>query len=362
MPPYRYRQTPPPTEGGPTSPEELAAQLGIDLSAMGSGSDPFDIFTEGASPDSQVGSGYIPPAPLGDNTRPQSRFTGDDSKTRGVTPQSILDTFGLGPEKDRDGGITYTSIAKLLKRFYQLSPDHIRRVQAMLYAGGFYGDVDVTDIRWGDHDEASFSAWAELLARTAKLNAAGQDVTYTDVLAQAATDAGIDLDILGDLFEEGSEEAIEDYLDRTTGEGDLIQITLSDPNSLRATMDQAASAVLGRRATPAEQQMLISAIHGIQRQGQAAMQGKPGLFAQQLEGDLSGNTDIPGSLGFGDEFPSGGGDTIIEYAPPDEAATAEALLREQNPGEAGAHDVANQVANLLQLLNAPVDVPRLTVG
>lgn len=368
MPPNRYRQTPPKNEDGPQSVEELAEELGIDPSVLeGGAADPYAIFTGGLNPNDPVGDRYIPPSPATPQTRPaRPGFTGDDSRTPTESGGGLLDfewvrELAFGDGVGEEGGLKYATVGELLKRFYQLDPNHIRRIQAMLYAGGFFGNVDVTDIRWGEHDEASFSAWAGLIERTAKLNAAGKDITFSDVMAEAATAAGIDLEVLGDLMEEGDEDALEQYLDQAAGEGDLIQITLSDPNGLRATMDQAASAVLGRRATPEEQQLLISTIHGIQRSGQLAMQGKGGTYSGQLEGDLSGSTDVAGALGFDDSFPNGG-DTIVEYAPPDEGATAEALLRQQNPAEAGAHDVANQVANLLQLLDAPVDVPSITVG
>jgi hypothetical protein len=63
------------------------------------------------------------------------------------------------------------------------------------------------------------------------------------------------------------------------------------------------------------------------------------------------------AAGFGNTMLEAG-DVVTEYVPPNEEATAEALARRQNPAEAGAHDIAVQFANLLDMLPAPVNVPR----
>lgn len=323
--------------------EEMEA-AGIDPAIlMGGGESSFDIFMGDVTAQDRVGERFRPPRPPG--SRP------------GASPGGLGGAIGGQPP---DTGLQYSTVGALLQRFYRLSPENLRRIQALLFAGGFFGQADVTDVRWGEHDENSFSAWAGLIQRTARFNAAGEDVTYSQVLDQAAEAAGIDPEILGDVL--GDEADLEEYLAGAQEQGDFIQIMLSDPNGLRSTIDQVASSVLGRRANADEQRMFISFIHGIQRQGQTAIQrGQAGAQAAvQLGGDLSGQIDVAGELGYGDDMPTAG-DTIVEYAAPDEAASAEALIREQNPEEAGAHDVALQVANLLELLNAPVNVPRLTV-
>lgn len=345
----------------------------MDLSGMlgeGAGGDPYGIFTGSATASDPVGDRYIPPATAGGRpqTRPRPGFTGDEGGSPGgimggidAVAQALRDKLSGRDEVGDEGGVQYSTVGELLKRFYSMDPDRRRRLQALLYAGGFFGEADVDQIHWGEADEESFSAWAQLIARTARMNAAGEETTFTDVLTEAATAAGIDLEVLGNLFGEGDEDDLEAYLDQATGQGDLVQLMLSDPNGLRQTIDRSASAVLGRRATPQEQQAFISMIHGIQTQGQLALQQYRGPFSGTLGGDLSGETDVSAELGYNDAFPAGG-DTVVSYAAPDEAATADALLRQQNPGEAGAHDVALQVANFLELLNVPVDVPRITVG
>ena len=334
----------------PQIPPELVEQLnelGIDPNVLieggGGGGSGFDVFMGEIGVDQRVATQYRPPPPPpGVGGRP------------GASPPGLGGQIGA----PQPGGMQYSTVGQLLQRFYRMSSSHMRRIQALLYAGGFYGDMDVTDVRWGEADEDSFAAWAQLIQRTARFNAAGEDITYTQVLDRAAESAGLDPETFNDVFRSGDDAALEDYLDSETGQGDLIQIMLSDPNALRATADRAATAALGRRANPAEQQMIISVIHDIQRRGQTAIQR--GQATATLGGDYSGSVDVPSELGLGNDFPTAG-DSVVEYAAPDEAATAEALLRQQNPGEAGAHDVAIQYANLLQMLGAPVDVPRLTV-
>lgn len=314
--------------------EQLAEEFGIDPSQLGGlgaeQQDPYAIF-EGVQTTDQVGV----------QSRPDYRV-GPPLDAQGRTRSRIY----TGSE------LVTASVGEVLKKFYQLSPTTLRRMQALLFAGGFFGDAEIDDIAWGQHDDVSFSAWAGAVARTARLNAAGKDVTYQQVIGDAAWAAGLDPETLGDVLESGDDKSLEDLLGGLAGgEGQQIDVMLSDPNALRATMDRAASAVLGRKANAAEQRMFISMIHDVQRSGQIAVQKGEGVEI---------GTDPAAMAGF-DDTPLQAGDVVTQYTPPAEEADAEAFARQQNPAEAGAHDIAIQFANLLEMLPAPVNVPRLTL-
>lgn len=325
--------------------EQLAREFGLDPSQLGGAgqANPYGIFLGGLTGEEQVVSG-VDLAPPGRVPIPPNLFGRE------------REAYATAHRDDEREGVVYSTSGDLLKAFYKMTPSVLRRMQALLFAGGFYGNLEVTDVPWGEHDEASFAAWAQAIARTARINAAGRPLTHSQVISEAATAAGLDPGDLAEALEAG-DAGIEELLSRLVGgeeeEGRVIDILLSDPNSLRATMDRASSAVLGRKSNAAEQRMFISMIHGLQRQGQIAR--------QTAEPDtVEVGTDPAGLLGI-DDSPLQPGDVITEFAPPDEGATAEALARQENPAEAGAHDIALQFAAFLDMLPAPVNVPRVTL-
>ncbi len=326
--------------------EQMADELGVDPAALteqlgSTGGDPYAIFAQGVGADDTVGVRVRDtrgrPGP------PTGAHGTDRSPGRSTGPRLITETVG-----------------EVLKRFYKLYPAQLRRIQALLYAGGFFGNIDLDEVRWGEHDDETFAAWTQAVARTARLNAAGQKVTYEDVMVQAAEAAGLDMRELSLKLLGGDEGELEQMLAALVDggeEGRVIDVLLSDPNALRSTMDQATSAVLGRKANAAEQRMFISMIHGMQRQGQIARQtAEPGEAGEMV----AVGADPASAIGADDSLLRAG-DVVTEYAPPDEGATAEALARQQNPEEAGAHDIAMQFATLLEMLPAPVNVPRVTI-
>lgn len=389
--------------GGGVDAAALAQQLGIDITGAGQG-DPFGIFLGGL----RTGEEQVRTGSTGALFRPGGGTTTVSRLASAVgIPSGTTTVDRLGAAVGVPGAVAVQQVGEVLKQFYQLDTTLLRRVQALLYAGGFYGDIDVTDIRFGEYDEASFSAWAQAIARAARLNAAGEDVTLQQVIGEAGFAAGIDPVELNEALATGDEDDIEALLNGLAGgsrQGRVIDIQLSDPNALRSTIDQASSAILGRRANPAEQRMFISMMHGLERSqaiarqtaepGEVSIGTDPSAFG--FDDELIGPTDAAtetgqpfarpgdsqldlvgagGPVGPGD-VPGGEpgvvdtagvtgvapGDVTVETAAPDAGATAEALIRQQNPEEAGAHDIALQFANFLQLLPAPVNVPRVTAG
>ena len=312
----------------------ILADFGLGNLPLGGPADPYAIFAGAVDPSARVGisssvTGRRPGPPLGGNRQ----------RAPGVPNVSV----------------SYGQVGEVLKKFYQLDPQSLRRMQALLFAGGFYGNVDVTDVPWGVADETSFSAWAQAVARTARMNAAGRDVTYNDVIGGAAEAAGIERTDLEKALS-GSNQDLEALLAATVP-GDTMVVALSDPNALRSTLDRAASAVLGRKSNSAEQRMFISAMHGLQRDAQITQQ--KGVKASDITS--AGRMGSATAAGIGNQT-APPGDQVVEYSMPDIDANAEATVRAENPGEAGAHDIALQVANLLELLKAPVNVPRITAG
>jgi hypothetical protein len=98
-----------------------------------------------------------------------------------------------------------------------------------------------------------------------------------------------------------------------------IRTRLSDPARLRITANALTRDVLGRIATDAEQAALIETIHGFEREN---------AIASGPEGD----------------------DEVVDV---DWQARMEEMIRERNPGEAGAHDVAVQYDTFRDLLRGP---------
>lgn len=333
------RQQKPPPSNVDDILAQAAEELGIDPSVlMGAGADPYAIFT---------------------GVDPTDRVVDRNNPTRTRRSNIPEGAHGTGRARDYIGPGTprYTQVGEVLKRFYQMDPRTLRRYQALLYAGGFFGNLDITEVRWGMHDDDSFAAWSQAVARTARLNAAGKPVTWSQVIGDAAWAAGLNPEELGAALQ-GSDEDLEALLSSAAeDEGDIITVALSDPNALRATIDQVSSAVLGRKSNAAEQRMFVALMHGLQREGQVTAQ----TAQRDAERAASRRLSPAAALGFGDDvLPPG--DTVVEYSSPDADATAEAMIRQENPGEAGAHDIAIQFANLLDLLDSPVDVPRLTLG
>lgn len=371
MPVVRYRtglgrrQEPGGGSGAPSEADDLLGQIAAEgdidpallEQLMGSGGNQNDlsIFTEGPGLDTRVGTTYRagygrPGPPIGNDNRSR--------RAQNYTGQRLVSS----------------TVGELLQKFYQLDTSTLQHFQALLFAGGFYGQgVESTDIEWGQYDDNSFSAYANLIGRTARLNAAGEEITYNDVLREAATASGVDMRQVMDALRAGDEEVAEGLLTEqedlasevVTKQGDVIQIMLEDPNRLRATIDQSASAVLGRRATADEQRMFISMIYNLQRQGQTALQtAEPGTTYASVPGEIAAaaQEDAAAAAGLDESIPEPE-DVVVEYAAPDPEAQAEALLRQQNPAEAGAHDIALQFANFLEFLGGVpgIDVPRLTV-
>jgi hypothetical protein len=204
----------------------------------------------------------------------------------GATPeqaQKIIDeakrrSEQLAPEKK--------PISDVYGEFYNMDATQRQGLQTALFAAGFYGTKKLDSIPFGEADDTSEAALTALLVRTAKMNAAGQDVTWEEVLANLS----------------GSDAA---KARLAAGGGGGSSVSYYDPTYLAQTLDDAAKNVLGRKASVDEQRMFINAFHAAQ----------------------AANTNI--------------------QSPP---ASAEAFARQNAPVEAGAHDVSNTFGEFVKLL------------
>lgn len=251
---------------------------------------------------------------------------------RGTKNPDTGKTTRRGPSRD-----TFSTAGDLLKDFYKFDKNKLLQMQKLLFAGGFFGNATIGDIQWGRHDEDSFRAWATAVTRTARFNQSGSKVTVEQVLSSLAAQGG--------SFGAGGDQQVR-------------SVSLSDPAELRSTLDSVASKVLGRNANLEEQRMFVALIHRLQSDSQLALQPvlDQGLDASSIGSldqlDAAVSAQMSGQLGGS----VAGGPIDVTATQPSPVAQAQETLRAQNPAEAGAHDIALQFANFLQLLNSPVDI------
>lgn len=312
------------------SPEDLRA--GMAAAAQGAGGDPLiPVFTGYRQ---RPGMGEDPTeywlyegATPGRQNRPGQR-----PYDINVTPGRVRRPSFIGDVPTDAVEDTTSTTTELLTEFYKWDRDELMENQRLLYAAGFYGDVDIAKVPWGVHDEASFQAWGQAVNRAASFYAAGRKLTVEQVLRTAARERlGADPNGAGG---QGGAGAV---------------VSLSDPVGLGQLLDSTANSVLGRKATPAEQRMFVGIVHRLQRESQLAAQqsATPATVDTDRSGDLSA-AEVDSALA---ARGSGGATEVVQPSP--EAQAAE-LLRQQNPAEAGAHDVADQFANFVGLLRGVV--------
>jgi len=238
------------------------------------------------------------------------------------------------------------TVGDLLTDFYEWNRNELLDRQRQLYAAGFYGDIDITKVSWGVHDEASFVAWAQAVARASRFFEAGKKASVDDVLRAAARERLGNAGIMGGAGGAGG----------GGGGGGARTVSLSDPLSLYSVLDSTAQSILGRKATAEEQRMFVGIVHSLQRESQLAVQPESGA-GQPLPADPNGDGRISQAeleAALASRRSDVSDDTVSVGTPPSPEAQAESLLRTQNPTEAGAYDIASSFANFIQLLRGVV--------
>lgn len=173
-----------------------------------------------------------------------------------------------------------------LSRWYQMTPGEREIIQTKMFVAGMYGEIDANQVPYGQPDATGFSLWAKLVQQSMASAAAGKPASPESFLEAQASFA------LANPKQD--------------------KVTVSSAASIAQNVDSMAQKVLGRKASPAEQRVLIAAFHAQERSYQTQKSG-----------------------------------TVTT---PDLAATAEQQLRASNPAEAGAHDVAGVFSNFLSML------------
>lgn len=145
------------------------------------------------------------------------------------------------------------SVPKALRLIDTLDPESLIRIQQHLAAAGYYDSATVAnnDIVWGVADVDTRGAWSQLVLDALNENSSVADVLYRRQLGYA------------------------DQLQESLSEGfslgaDVVEVTLSDEDTIRTTARERFRDVLGREPTDEELPVLVSLIHDAQRaQGQA---------------------------------------------------------------------------------------------
>lgn len=191
--------------------------------------------------------------------------------------------------------------SQLLRDLYRMEPADLITLQQRLLAGGFYsGDVEAEDVAFGTHDEDTLKAYERAITRAAAFNEAEADVTLDEVIDKAiGANAG---------------------KDKGGPKKDPLVIQLSDPEDVRRGVEAVARKAIGRKLSDAEREKFVGLWHAVQSQTQRAAYG-----AAETGGTV---TSAPGFEAF-----------------------AAARIAKEYGVEAGAHDLAEQGNEFMQLLN-----------
>lgn len=212
-----------------------------------------------------------------DQTR-HLNFLGQRVTTEDVVKAAPTDVAGQGQRSTTD----------LLSRWYSMSAEERSKIQTQMFVAGLYGGADANSVPYGMASDAQgFSAWSKLVQQAVASTTAGVPKSPEDFLT-------------------------EQYNAGLSNPAAAPKLEVTDPASIAQSANDVAQRVLGRKATPAEQRVLIAMIHQQQTSAQLAKSGT--------------------------------------VSSPDITAEAEQQLRTANPGEAGAHDFASTFSGFLGML------------
>lgn len=197
---------------------------------------------------------------------------------------------------DSKSGLDYTTVDDALKSMYQLPADELKDLQTKLFKGGYYSNATkITDIPLGSPDQSTLEAYYGLLADVGHRNAAGQPVTWEDVLdSQSSADVG---------------------------EKNKAKYQAIDPRDAAAVADQVAQQVFGRKATVDDQRYALSILNAA---------GQQAFTSQQ---NMTAGTQ----------------------APDPQAALTDAF-QQRNPQEAFGYSLTNAMDVLTKMVNPAVQI------
>lgn len=242
----------------------------------------------------------------------------------------LLEQAGLGGEPDRQafrrGGLVlgvqrpeafaphptepvlpeqeFIPVEEAKRQYLAFDDETISRIQAQLFAAGFYPDnVAYEDVAWGDRDDVtSFKAWENAVAAAERRAVGGRPITVANLLEERLEAAG------------GLEEATEEQREEDARK----PISLTNPAELGNVLDRVARQTIGKKATDEQKRMFMKLVHTMER--------RQGQRLRSTPGEVTG--------------------------PPSPAVAAEELLRQQMPAQAAASDVADTYNGFLSIIGA----------
>src|SRR6266481_1329713 len=186
------------------------------------------------------------------------------------------------------GGLTYYTLPGFLEQWGQLSPDQRTTIQKQLLASGKYTDAAYySSASGGPTKKPAYGAVADIDTISALTNA-----------WNAAKVTGQTLDTVLNAPDAAAMNAAKIYQQNTA----VGMFDVSSPSELRGNADQAAIAILGRKATAEEKTLLVAVEQGRQiamQQGQFNQQvvAKRADAAVQLAGGIGGTQgNVPSSI------------------------------------------------------------------
>lgn len=202
-----------------------------------------------------------------------------------MVDQPLQGFRGRGPSGGAD------SIGETLDQIDTMSSAEISFLQRRLFQGGFFSSVvyeNVASIGWGRMDQHTINALRAAMADAVADNASNFEMYLEHRRRRFQTD-GIAAD-----GESVAASVLEDI------EAEVVDITLTDPDSVRIMAEEVAVQLLGRKPTESELQRITGSLHARQREAQrdqGPIGGQSGASMQREElGRLLGedrNVDIP---------------------------------------------------------------------
>lgn len=206
-------------------------------------------------------------------------------------------------------------LSEAYAEFYSFDTKTLRDLQETAYRAGYYGNVDREDVRWGDHDEESFSIWQAMVQRSAGFYSQGKRVSPFEALRRSVGSAP---------------PRPEDEEPEKQRRAPLVTV-LSNPDDLREVLQAGARTVLGRKLGDDEVAAFIASRQGQERR----------IQAQEY---AMGGDEFVGN----DENAPGGEITQLV----DPRTEAEMAAREADPLKADSRKVVQQFESLVKMLGA----------
>lgn len=217
-----------------------------------------------------------------------------------VEQQQTSQQVTLGVEKDPNDptgpGIPSGPYA-LPINMYSTNPKGYLQLQQALFAAGYFGSKSAATVRWGADTSSTMDAWTQLLRDTIQQQSLGHNVTWEDVLKNSAANA-------------------KSAQSGTTPQNPTVT-QFTDPQTVKAQVQQASQASLGRNLSDKELEVFVSEFHAAQEKfGQqtaeinAAQTAGTGGHFDATQPELTGEADQYVKDTFGTEI---AGNNLSDY-------------------------------------------------